>query len=139
MAILGMNLAWITVSDLQKAETFFEKAVGLKLEVSDNEHGWLEFSAGTSGMRLGVARAQEGGCCGGESPEKGEECKNTGAGSNAVVTITVDNIITTKKDLEGRGVTFTTPIMELPGHVKLASFVDPDRNQFQLVEILSKK
>lgn len=136
MALKGMHLAWITVSDLDKAEQFFERSIGLRLEVSDKEHGWLEFSAEGSGMRLGVTTVQQDGCCGGAAAPRPDACNNGGPGCNAVVTIDVDDIAKTKIEFESRGVQFTSPIMELPGHIKLASFVDFDGNRFQLVEMI---
>ncbi len=135
MAIKAMNLIWITVSDLERAEKFFTQSVGLTLRLTDKLHGWLEFTGSEGGFRLGVAQSQEEGCCG----EEEKCCSPAGAGSNAIVTIDVDNIGLTKKQLEERGVTFSGPILELPDHVKLASFSDPDGNRFQLVELLNSR
>lgn len=138
MAIKAMNLVWITVSNLEKAEKFFTQSVGLPLKFADREHGWLEFSFAPEGFRLGVAQSQEGDACCGQESEKEKCCRPEGAGSNAVVTLEVDDIGASKKELESKGVTFSTPIMEFPGHVRLATFGDPDGNQFQLVQMLGK-
>ncbi len=137
MAIKALSLVWITVSNLEKAEKFFSQSVGLTLKVADKEHGWLEFTGSQGGFRLGVTGSQEDSCCGQSEQEKC--CRPQGTGTNAVVTMEVDDIVASKKELESKGVIFSGPIMELPDHIKLASFSDPDGNQFQLVEVLSKK
>lgn len=132
MAITAINLVWITVSNLEKAEHFFVHDVGLTLTLADKKNGWLEFSAGR-GFRLGVSQwHRETGCCG----EKQEpHCRNEGPGSNATITMDVDNLVETKNLLESRGVQFLGPIMEMPGHLKLATFADPDGNTFQLLQL----
>ena len=135
--IQKISMAWITVTDLEKAEHFFSHTLGLTLMVSDKEHSWLEYAAAGQGFRLGVyAIHKEQGCCG--QPEEQEKCcRKEGPGSNAVLTLQVADIGSSKKELESKGVQFISPIMEVPGQVKLATFVDPDNNQFQLVEIVS--
>ena len=134
-----MSLVWITVSNLEKAEKFFTSVVGLTLKVADKEHGWLELIGTEGGCSLGIAASsQEQGCCGEMEKSPGSCCPVGGPGSNAVVTLEVDDINKSKKELEDKGVKFTGPIMEYPGHVKLASFSDPDGNQFQLVQVLGK-
>lgn len=135
MAITGIGLVWITVSNLEKAEKFFAHDVGLSLMLADKDNGWLEFAA-AQGFRLGISQwHQEAGCCG-DAQEEETCCRNEGPGSNAIVTMEVDNLTETKKELESRGVQFLGPIMEMPGHVKLATFSDPDGNHFQLLEVV---
>lgn len=137
MAITALNLVWVTVSNLEKAEKFFAHDVGLTLFLADRENGWLEFGV-AEGFRLGVSKwHQEAGCCGDKQEEKC--CRSEGPGSNAIVTMEVDNLAEMKNALESKSVQFLGPIMEMPGHVKLATFVDPDGNTFQLVEMLNKK
>jgi len=138
MAIKSLNLVWITVSNLEKAENFFTKVLGLKLNIIDKQNGWLELMAGEGGCRLGVAASQEDGCCGVKEEMPENCCSPSGPGTNAVVTFEVSDVIASKDELERAGVKFSGPIMEYPGHVKLASFSDPDGNQFQLVQVLNK-
>lgn len=120
-----MNLSWITVSDIQKSKKFFHDILGLKINQDTPEHGWLEVAPvnSTATCQLGIGQA---------NPEYPEEKP----GTNAVITFTVDNIIAEKKRLEDLGVTFLGDIIEIPGHVKMATFLDPDKNKFQLVELL---
>jgi len=126
MNIKRMDLAWIIASDTQKAKQFFGETLGLKISTDSSEHGWMEFVGHEGGATLGV----------------GKECKTTApdlaAGQNAVVTMTVDNIVAMKKSLEDKGVKFLGDIIEVPGHVKMAMFCDADNNKFQIVEMLSE-
>lgn len=117
-----MDLAWIVVSDIAKAKKFFVEKLGLKLHADSPEHGWLELSGASGGAMLGVAK----------------ESKHTPleAGNNAVIALTVDDIVATKKEFEKKGVKMLGDIMEVPGHVKLQLFVDDDGNYFQLAQNL---
>ena|SRR5438105_4302237 len=124
MAIKGIGLGWIVVKDFAQSRDFFKK-LGLTLKSEAEEYKWAEFS-GPEGALLGLCE---------ESPETGD----LKAGSNAVLTITVDDIVKTKAAFEKLGVTFVGDIIEVPGHVKMASFVDLDGNMFQIVQVLYTK
>lgn len=123
--IKSMDLAWITVSDFQRAKTFYTETLGLTLRSGAPEYSWMELVGKDGGMALGV-----GGDCGtDQNPVK--------PGQNAVMTMTVDDIVATKAALEAKGVQFFGDIIEVPGHVKMALFADPDGNKLQLVQMLS--
>jgi len=124
MAIKSMSLAWISASDIKKAKTFFADTLGLEVTTDSAEYGWLELKGKDGGFALGVGKSSP------ECPIK--------AGQNAVMTFDVDNIEETKKELESKNVKFLGDIEEVPGHVRLASFVDEDGNLFQLVQTLSE-
>ncbi len=124
MAIKRIDLAWVTVADIKKAEKFFVETLGMKLNNKAEEWGWLEVAGQEGGMALGIGKVQP------HSPSYEKP------GNNAVVTLTVTDIVASKADLEKRGVTFIGDIIEVPGHVKMATFTDPDNNVFQLVQTL---
>lgn len=122
--IKQMNLAWISVSDIAQAKKFFVETLGMQIEADAPDYGWLEVSGKDENcMRLGIGQAR---------PESAEK-----PGMNAVVTMIVDDIVIAKKELTTKGVQFVGDIIEVPGHVKLATFLDPDNNMFQLVQMLS--
>lgn len=120
-----MDLAWITTSDIKKAQKFFTETLGLTEMGFSSEHGWMEVQGKEGGMIMGVGQA---------NPEY--ECGKPGA--NAVITLTVDNIEETMKELQAKGVNFIDEIVEVPGHVKMVSFLDFDGNMFQLVQNLDE-
>ena len=125
MAVKKIALSWVTVADIEKAKAFFHDKCGLEVTGgSAPEYGWLELVGKEGGMTLGVGKANA-------------DCQGK-AGVNAVVTMLVDDIVKTKKEMEAKGVVFIGDIMEVPGHVKMATFVDPDNNTFQLVEEIEK-
>lgn len=126
MAIKKVDLSWITVSDISKAKTFFVDVLGFKVRTYEEKYGWLELVAPEGGMALGVAQAQSEGECSSEKP-----------GQNAVVTCTVDDIEASKKEFESKGVKFISRMIEVPGHVKMITFIDQDGNKFQLVQELA--
>ena len=122
MAVKGMHLSWISVSDVKKSKQFFTEVVGLKVTSSAEEYGWFELAGHEDGASLGVG-----------------ECKQPSPvmpGQNAVVTMTVENVEKAKAAMEAKGVIFIGDIIEVPGHVKMVFFADPDGNKFQLVENL---
>lgn len=122
MHIKSMDLAWIVVSDIKQAEHFYTTVLGLTVSSRSDEHGWLEFKAQNGEFILGVCQFSQ------EHAEK--------AGQNAVLTMTVENIVKAKTELETQQVQFHGEIIEVPGHVKMATFTDKDGNKFQLVEQL---
>jgi CreA protein len=123
MAIKGIHLSWITVSDIQKAKKFYHEMLGLPIQEDAPAYNWFEVAPTATGTRLGIGQ---------EHPDY----QNEKAGTNAVVTFTVDNIIEEKQRLEKLGVTFEGDIMEIPHQVKLATFFDFDGNKFQLAQVL---
>ncbi len=127
MSIKSMNLAWINVSDIQKAEKFFVQTLGLKIDSGAPEYNWLELKGSHGGMTLGIGQSDDTDA--NQNPAK--------PGCNAVITMDVDDIVKTKADLEAKGVKFYGDIIEVPGHVKMATFADPDGNIFQLCQIIT--
>lgn len=125
MSIKRIDLAWITTADIKKAEKFFVDTLGMKLTNKADEWGWLELTGQEGGLTLGIGQARD------HSPAYEKP------GNNSVVTLSVADIVASKEDLEKKGVKFLGDIIEVPGHVKMATFTDPDNNVFQLVQSLS--
>lgn len=122
MAIRKIELGWITVSDFAQSKKFFVETLGLDVFSGCDEYTWLEVRGKDGGMLLGVGGSGEG--CGLQP------------GQNAVMTMTVDDIIATRTELEAKGVKFISDVIEVPNIVKMAMFVDLDGNKFQLVQNL---
>ena len=122
MNIKKIELIWITVGNFERSKHFFTNTLGLKVSCATPEYNWLELQGIEGGTLLGVGTAHK------DSTIK--------PGMNAVVSMTVDDIVAAKKELEDKGVTFVGDIIEIPGHVKMAQFTDPDGNNFQLVQQL---
>ena len=122
MAVKRIDLSWITVSSTDKALHLFKDILGLKVTSEAQEYGWYELQGTEGGMHLGI----------------GKEYHNK-AGHNAVVTFVVDDIVMMKKEMEQKNIRFDGDIMEVEGHVKLATFYDVDNNKFQLVEEINTK
>ena len=117
-----IELSWIVVADLKKAKEFYTKVLGLKVNESSDEYGWLEVQGTDGGSLLGIAQASEQ-----------EEMK---AGGNAVVTITVKDLDAAISELKKKHVHFIGDILEIPGQVKMITFSDSDGNRFQLAQKL---
>lgn len=121
MKVKGIYLSWIVVKDVEAAIKFYTQMLGLTLREFNKEYGWAELS-GPDGAILGLSK---------ENLEF-----NMKAGTNAVMTISVDNIQKARDDLKNKKVHLIGDIMEIPGEVKLQTFVDIDGNMMQLVELL---
>ena len=120
----GISLSWIVVKDVKEAIKFYTETVGLTLREFNPEYGWAELM-GPEGSALGIAQ---------EDMEQ-----NIKAGTNAIVTVTVDDINKARSDFLKRNVTLVGDVIEVPGHVKMQTFQDKDGNTMQLVEILGEK
>lgn len=126
MAIQSINLGWIIVKDHAKSVEFF-KMLGLEVKSHVPEYCWAEFAGPKGGALLGV---------GVECKDTAESMGNIRPGSNAVMTFTVDDVEKSKAEFEKQGVKFVSDIIEVPGHVKMATFVDLDGNVFQICQLL---
>jgi predicted enzyme related to lactoylglutathione lyase len=122
MTVKKSNLSWIVVSDINKAKNFYHDILGMEIHTSSPEHGWVELIGKDGGALLGLAQSNA------HNAIK--------EGSNAVVTLSVDNIEKSKSELVEKGVSMIGDIIEVPGHVKMQMFTDFDNNHFQLVELL---
>lgn len=127
MKIKKFGLAWVITADMTKAKDFFVNKLGLTISQDSSEHGWMELKAEDNNFLLGVGASKEGSDCSG--PIK--------PGHNAVLTMTVENIVTAKAALIAKGIALDGDIVEIPGHVKMLSFKDTDNNHYQLVQDLS--
>jgi predicted enzyme related to lactoylglutathione lyase len=123
MAIKGIYLAWIVVNDLKAAVKFYTEVVGLKVQQMHEEFGWAELGGSEEkGAILGIAQKSE--------HEKIQP------GQNAVVTLSVSDLVKSKNALSQKGAKMLGEVIEIPGHAKLQMVVDQDGNHFQLVESL---
>ncbi len=122
MGIKRSDLSWVAVTDLQKSRALFKDIFGFKERAYSEEYGWTELIPPEGGSVLGLAQKSV------ESPVQ--------PGQNSVLTFTVDNLETSKKAFESKGIKFVGEEMLVPGHVKIHGFVDIDNNYYQLVEKL---
>lgn len=114
------DLTWITVSDFKKGKQFFIETLGLKEISCTEEMGWAELQGPNGGGMIGIAGEN------GELP----------AGSNAIITFTVDNVDETIAEFKKKNVQLIGEVLEVPGHVKMQMFTDLDGNKFQIVQML---
>lgn len=121
MKVDGIHLCWIVVKDIEAAVKFYVDVVGMHVDVMSPEHGWAELR-GKDGCVLGITK---------ENKEQ-----HALAGTNAVVTISVDNVVAARADFIKKGATLVGDIRTIPGHVSLQSFKDKDGNLMQLVQKL---
>ncbi|PCI76769.1 hypothetical protein COB21_03860 [Candidatus Aerophobetes bacterium] len=116
----GLGMPCLTVSDVKKTEHLFVNLLGFEKVADNPEYKWMEF------------KAENGFCVGASEPGD----RSMTPGSNATLTINVDNIEEAMAFLSSKGVNFTADVMEVPGHVKLVPFTDEDGNEFLLAQKL---
>jgi predicted enzyme related to lactoylglutathione lyase len=124
MDIKKFGLAWVMASDIKKSKEFFTQKLGLNVTDDSTEYGWMELKAQEGDFLFGVGQCSED-----FSPVK--------PGQNAVLTMTVEDIVAAKAELEAKQVNVVGDIVEVPGHVKMLFFTDADGNYYQLVQELS--
>jgi predicted enzyme related to lactoylglutathione lyase len=123
MKVKEIGLMWIVVKDIKAAVQYYTDIVGLKLAEFNEEYGWAELEGHEGGVRLGIAQ---------ENPQE-----KVLAGQNAVMTFTVGNINKAKEEMVKKGTRCEGEILEIPGHVKMQTMVDPDGNRFQICEMIA--
>lgn len=121
MKVEGLQLVWIVVKDLEKALDFYTNVVGLTLKSHSSEYGWAEL-AGPNGASLGIAQ---------ENPAMSEK-----SGGNAIVTISVEDLDSARDHFLAKGANLVGQIEEVPGHVRMQTFLDADGNKMQIVQKL---
>lgn len=122
MSTKGTFLSWIVVSDIKEARKFFTETLGFKELCFVEEYKWAEFQGKEGGSIIGVA----------------EQDPQMKAGSNSIITFTVDDVVKAKKELSAKGAKMIGDIIEVPGHVKMQTFCDKDGNHFQIAESLEQ-
>jgi len=118
----SMDVVFYFVTDWDRAKKFYGETLGLREVYSTDEGGWAEYDTNTP-VRLAIHRTQPG-----QSVTKG--------GATAI--FTVANADEAKADLEKRGVNFDGKIREIPGIMRLGTFLDPDGNKIQIYQDLKK-
>ena len=106
-----------TVADVGASVAWFKDKLGF--EVVFQVEGWAEVTTPVGDVTIGLAESEERYGRGGTTPVFG-----------------VQDIAAARADLEGRGVRFEGDTIELPGLVKLATFLDPDGNAYMLAQSL---
>ena len=104
-----------TVSDLERAVTFYEEVLGLTRKYQFSDYAGLDCGGLEIGLRPGRP-AQE---------EAGAPC----------IDFLVRDVDATHRTLEGRGVRFLKEPHDAAWGGRIAVFTDPDGNVLQLVEL----
>ena len=129
MKVKGMELAWISVSDFEKAIKFYTEILGLKLLDKNDEWGWAELGGHEGGARIGIARY---------SSSIDEIHSPIKPGQNALMTFTVDNLDQTIQEMKKNDVQFIGDVVVVPEEVKMQTVKDKDGNILQFVEMIRK-
>lgn len=112
----------VFVSDLKRAVEFYRDVLGLPLQFQEEKFGYASFAPG--GARFGVARVDAG------APESQSMLgRHTGVGWG------VPDLNTAYKELKTKGVRFTMAPTKQPWGGFMATFADPDGNQFYLDQL----
>jgi predicted enzyme related to lactoylglutathione lyase len=109
----GVAAVWVPVKDMDRAATFYEDSLGLKVDRVDDK--WAEVDA--NGLLIGL-NAREG--------------EGADADGGPVISFQPEGEIDeAKRDLESRGVEFAAEISEHPWG-RIATFKDSEGNDLQL-------
>ena len=109
-----------SVTDIGRSIAWFKEVLGFDEVFHVPEAGWAEVTTPDKNVSIGLSETESVDGKGGTTPVFG-----------------VHDVITARKDLESKAVSFDGDIIEIPGLVKLATFFDPDGNTYMLAESLS--
>ena len=113
--------AALNVSDLDKSIAWYQEVLGFELLYKVDEMGWCELKTETAGVNLGLSAR--------------EELKQ---GGGATLTFGVKDLAAARAELEAKDVRFDGETQTVEGMVSLATFFDPDGNQFMIAQDLSQ-
>ncbi|MFD0586548.1 VOC family protein [Paenibacillus sp. GCM10027627] len=109
---------WYDVADLDRSIAFFTEKLQFELVFHDVEGGMVIVGTNTKDCTIGFSQSE----------------RVIPSTSSSV--FEVANIEKAVQDLSAKGVSFVGEIEEVPGMVKLATFVDPDGHNYMLSESL---
>lgn len=109
----------VQVSDIEKSIAWYQDVLGFELIYHVKEIGWCEMASPVNRLQLGLSQV--------EKPNV----------KGVTLTWGVNDIEAARKKLEQSDVRFDGPTQEIPDMVKLATFYDPDGNNYMLNESLS--
>lgn len=119
---MNLNTARIFVRDLSAARRFFADALGLALRTHDGARGYCLFDAGNVELVVEAVPA--------DAPAEAQALVGRCTG----LSFQVPSVHVAHQDMARRGVVFTAaPERQFWGGT-VASFSDPDGNQFQIVQ-----
>lgn len=119
---MNLNTARVFVHDLAAARRFYGDALGLRLRAHDVANGYCLFDAGNVELVVEAVPA--------DAPQHDQALVGRFTG----LSFRVPSVHVAHQDLSQRGVVFTAaPERQFWGGV-LASFRDPDGNEFQIVQ-----
>lgn len=119
---MNLNTARVFVRDIVLARRFYADALGLKLHAQDAAQGYCVFNAGNCELVL-------------ESVSEAAPAERQAlVGRVTGLSFLVPNLHVAHQDLRSRGVVFVGPPERQSWGGTVASFRDPDGNQFQLVQ-----
>jgi predicted enzyme related to lactoylglutathione lyase len=122
MSALRLWYANVFVTDLKRAVEFYQKTLGLPLQLQEEQFGYASFAP--EGIRLGVARVDA------NDPESQPLVgRHTGIGWG------VADLNAAYAHLKAKGVRFTMVPTPQPWGGFMATFADPDGNVFYLDQL----
>ncbi len=118
---MNLNTARVFVRDIGKAKEFYAQALGLRIVSDGHAHGYCVFAAGNSELVVEAVVP--------EAPQEDQALVGRFTG----LSFQVPSVHVAHRDLVAKGVVFTgLPELQFWGGT-LATFRDPEGNQFQLV------
>lgn len=120
----------IRVKDIDKMLDFYSRGLGFKEAFRiNNDDGSL---------RIVYVHISEGQylelCLGGEEKSSFDDSKSVGLRH---ISFTVEDLVKTKKEIEGRGVIFDSEILDTRDHNKNVWLFDPEGNKLEIIQTLS--
>ena len=109
------------VRDIDASLAWFADKLGFREVYKLAEAGWAEVATSAEGVTIGLNQGAEA------------------AGGGTTPVFGVRDIDAARAELEAKGVNFEGETIELPGMVKLATFVDPDGNRYMFAQSLMEE
>ena len=127
----GLNQVWtvnVWVSDMERSVEFYTQKLGLKVALADSKDKWVELSLPGGFTKIAL---REPTMALGESYYK---YMTQMIGTSTGIAFETSDINVVYEDLKAKGVKFEEPPKKMPWGGIMTTFVDPDGNEFGIVE-----
>jgi predicted enzyme related to lactoylglutathione lyase len=121
LRMVGRGTAALAVKDLNSSVAWYQEILGCEVARQPEGMGWCEMTSPIPGFYLGLQEVSE---------FKGDV-------GGATLMFEVEDVSSTRKELEARAVRFEGDTFTIPNVVSMATFFDPSGNALKIFQPLA--
>jgi len=130
-----LNQVWtvtVWVSDKKRAIEFYTQKLGFTIALEDKKTGWVEVGLPGGFTKIAIVEPTK------ELGDSYYKYLTQRIGTTTGISFETFDINATYADLKAKGVKFEEPPQKMPWGGAILIFIDPDGNEFEIVEAKSQ-